>query len=323
MNRNGKVFHWCAHCGNWSTTHGTNGHTNTKTLKPPAPAANFCTPCLDDGAWAMMARFPSPLPSARPSPGPSLLLPPMGWVLLGISLGLLLQSLDLASWLSSIWPTLVGHSISTYRHFCSGSVLGYAAVLDFSSLCHAFLSAHWDVLLSSGLLALFCGYVVHFLWMTFYYPCSAPRSPRWRRRGHAWPPDRRRSQRWSPSSAPPRPPSSRFLPHLSWNLRRLRSRDPRASLHHLLWDAGLVCLDMLLGWFYGFQYLWMGGDHTPTGNPIAWILPFAVGNLAPSSKQVSPTFFALETTRCGLAPNSSIVGHLAIPAQDAAFLWLG
>ena len=31
--KSGKVFHWCAHCGRWSTTHGTNGHINEKTKK--------------------------------------------------------------------------------------------------------------------------------------------------------------------------------------------------------------------------------------------------------------------------------------------------
>ena len=39
MERRGKTFRWCAHCGCWSTTHGTDEHTNEKTKKQ-LPEAN-------------------------------------------------------------------------------------------------------------------------------------------------------------------------------------------------------------------------------------------------------------------------------------------
>ena len=42
--KNGKPFHWCAHCERWSTTHGTAGHTNEKTKKnlgAARPQANY------------------------------------------------------------------------------------------------------------------------------------------------------------------------------------------------------------------------------------------------------------------------------------------
>ncbi|CAJ1959927.1 unnamed protein product [Cylindrotheca closterium] len=47
----GKDFNWCAHCGRWSTTHGTDGHTNDATkrdLKGSGPQANHLRFA---GAW--------------------------------------------------------------------------------------------------------------------------------------------------------------------------------------------------------------------------------------------------------------------------------
>ena len=54
IKRNGKTFHWCAHCGRWSTTHGTLQHKNPMT-KPdnntPQPNAANYSLVPDPYAW--------------------------------------------------------------------------------------------------------------------------------------------------------------------------------------------------------------------------------------------------------------------------------
>lgn len=48
----GQPWHWCAHCGRWSTTHGTAGHTGPKPNKPPAdPSANLLFQTPEPYAW--------------------------------------------------------------------------------------------------------------------------------------------------------------------------------------------------------------------------------------------------------------------------------
>ncbi|CAJ1947617.1 unnamed protein product [Cylindrotheca closterium] len=56
----GKDFHWCAHCGRWSTTHATDGHTNDATkrdLKGLGPQANHLRFA---GAWYTPFRHDQP-----------------------------------------------------------------------------------------------------------------------------------------------------------------------------------------------------------------------------------------------------------------------
>ena len=244
MTRNGKPLHWCAHCGRWTSTHGTAGHTNRATLRPNVgmSAANVCTLAttpisgmvLDPSAWhARVERIPAST---------------SWWTILCFAFltfmtGWFAGSVDLAAFILSIWTQ------------CTSWVHSYqVASIDLSWFSSA--SLNYDTL-PPWLTQLPLSYWLIVGWITFLVllvPLTsllagsftpAPPSPRWLRRGHSFPPTRRRSQlgQWKPSVRfPKRDPFAHLGSFASY-----RSRQPRGSLMALLWDASLALLNTSLG----------------------------------------------------------------------------
>ena len=107
MVKRGKTYHWCAHCGRWSTTHGTKDHQNEKTKKK-----------LDNNPQAHLHFFPQPSAwhaSASTTPTWLALLQLLGsWILrFAQSLGVSLLQLIVVCLLGNIFGTsgqLVGVS---------------------------------------------------------------------------------------------------------------------------------------------------------------------------------------------------------------------
>ena len=70
---NGKTFHWCGKCGNWTTTHSTESHTGTSPQKNSSNKSTRRTPSSaesnlvswEPSAWLLEAQVvPSPTTSA-------------------------------------------------------------------------------------------------------------------------------------------------------------------------------------------------------------------------------------------------------------------
>lgn len=78
----GRDWHWCSHCGRWSTTHGTDGHTNDLSRKPEGPSVNSLS-IQEFAVWNFEVDFDTPICSA------------VAWLIAGSKF--LLMALGLAS----------------------------------------------------------------------------------------------------------------------------------------------------------------------------------------------------------------------------------